>query len=82
MRDSAPGTFAVCSASWPSEDDFGCGLQVSLASGTRSSTRRVVFASVSSSASRGSAMGFMEALRFSRNGFGPWTLRGLNTAGK
>jgi len=35
------GMFATWRASCPSENDFGCGFQVSLCSGTRSSTRRV-----------------------------------------
>lgn len=41
---------ATCRASSPSDIDFGCGLQASLSSGTRSSTRRVLAASSFSSA--------------------------------
>src|SRR5437763_4527565 len=44
-----PGEEATCSASVPSDIDFGCGFQVSLSVGTRSSTRRVVPASFSNS---------------------------------
>ena len=34
-----PGTVATCSASWPSDIDFGCGFQDRCACGIRSSTR-------------------------------------------
>src|SRR6476620_3976895 len=56
---TAPGTVAMCSASWPSDIDFSCGFQPSDASGTRSSTRRVVCASCSSSCSNVSMMAIM-----------------------
>src|SRR5262249_24518857 len=46
-----PGLAAVWSARWPSDIDFGCGFQVNWSCGTRSSTRRVVFASFSNSCS-------------------------------
>ena len=46
-----PGVAATCCANWPSDMDFSWGFQASLSSGTRSSTRRVVFASLSSSRS-------------------------------
>src|SRR5204863_5708250 len=44
-----PGDEATCSASSPSDIDFGCGFHPSLSLGTRSSTRRVVLASLSNS---------------------------------
>src|SRR6185503_15006083 len=44
-----PGLAATCSASAPSDIDFGCGFHASLSDGTRSSTRRVVDASFSNS---------------------------------
>src|SRR5438128_1850314 len=47
----APGTVATCSASWPSDIDLSCGFHARRSPGTRSSTRRVVFASCSSSCS-------------------------------
>ena len=43
------GTVAMCSASWPSVIDFGCGFHPRCSCGTRSSTRLVVCASCSSS---------------------------------
>src|SRR6185312_1617601 len=45
-----PGMLATCIASLPSDIDFSCGFQASLSLGTRSSTRRVVASSCSSSA--------------------------------
>src|SRR3954462_15848335 len=45
----APGRFATCMASCPRLMDLGCGFHWSLFSGTRSSTRRVAWASYSSS---------------------------------
>jgi len=50
----APGTDAMCSASCPSDIDLSCGFHVSRSPGTRSSTRRVVCASCSSSCSNSS----------------------------
>src|SRR5437867_11536190 len=44
-----PGLAATCSASSPSDIDLGCGFHESLSVGTRSSTRRVVPASLSNS---------------------------------
>src|SRR6478672_10263562 len=51
----APGTDAMCSASWPSEKDLGCGFHESLSAGTRSRTRLVVCASCSTSIHKVSA---------------------------
>src|SRR5882724_2896782 len=54
---TAPGTIAICSASWPSVLAFSCGRHPSRLSGTRSRTRRVVRASSSSSRSMPSMSG-------------------------
>ncbi len=40
--DAQTGMFAMCMASSPSDIDLSCGFQPALASGTRSSSVRVV----------------------------------------